>query len=435
MSGTAQKHVVLGVTGGIAAYKACDLASKLTQRGVQVHVIMTEHAARFVCPATFRELTGQPVVVDMFAENPGLPIAHIALARMADLLLIAPATANVIGKMAAGIADDALTTTALAVEAPVLLAPAMNTKMWEKPVLQENLAKLRQRGVLIVGPAEGVLACGEVGAGRLAPVEEILAAALHLLGLEEGAARKAGTGTAGTASVPPTAGEASLAGWRVLVTAGPTQEPLDPVRFLSNRSSGKMGYAIAAAASARGAQVTLVSGPVALQPPAGVEVVAVQTAQEMADAVARRLDSCDVFVAAAAVADFRPATVQPEKIKKQEGTETLELRLVRTPDILAMAGERRRQRGGQGGPILVGFAAETGSRNLIDLARDKLQRKGVDLVVANDVTAAGSGFGTDTNQVHLVWAGGQVESWPLLRKDEVARRLWNRLSQFRQGRS
>ncbi len=392
------KNVVLGVTGGIAAYKAVDLCSKLVQAGATVDVIMTEAATRFVTPLPFQTISARPVSVDMFQLLRDTEMAHISLAAKADVLVIAPATANTIAKLAHGLADNLLTSTALATTAPLVIAPAMDADMWANPLTQENVRRLRERGAVIVGPGHGRLASGRIGAGRLVSTEEILAAIRQTLG------RKG-----------------FLAGLRVTVTAGGTQEPLDPVRYVGNRSSGKMGYALAEAARDEGAQVTLISAPTALSPVYGVEMVAVRTAAEMHEAVMGRLEQTDILLMAAAVADYRPARVAEQKIKKGPGGLTLELE--RTEDILAAVAQAR----SQGMPkIVVGFAAET--EDLLANAQDKLRRKKLDLIVANDVSAADSGFGVDTNRVTLIGADGQVEELPLMTKFEVAEQILRRVA-------
>ncbi len=366
------RTVVLGVGGGIAAYKACELARLIVKGRGTVRVVMTRAATRFVQPLTFQALSGAPVLVDLFDPASEATYGHLSLARAADLLLVAPATADLLARLRAGMADDAVTTTALAITCPVLLAPAMNTRMWRNPATQENLAALRARGFHVVGPGAGELADGDVGEGRLADPEEIALAATRLLG------------------------SLDLAGRHVLVTAGPTREPIDPVRFLSNPSTGKMGYAIASVAARRGAAVTLVSGPTELPDPAGVKVIRVQTAEEMARAVEPEAAGMDLFVGAAAVSDYRPQRPSPTKIKKGPGDETLVL--ARTPDILAGLGARFAS--AANGPVLVGFAAET--EEVIARAREKLKSKRCDLVVANKVGVPGAGFGADTNRVALV---------------------------------
>jgi phosphopantothenoylcysteine decarboxylase / phosphopantothenate---cysteine ligase len=367
--------IVLGVGGGIAAYKACDLARLFVKGGAQVRVAMTPAATRFVGPLTFQALTGAPVLVDLLEPEADRAYGHLALARAADLLVIAPATADLLARLRAGMADDAVTTTALACEAPVLLAPAMNTRMWRNPAVRENVAALARRGWHLVGPSAGPLADGDVGEGRLAEPAEIAAAAARLLVGRD------------------------LVGRRVLVTAGPTREPLDPVRFLSNPSTGRMGFAVARAAARRGAEVVLVSGPVELPDPAAVKTVRVVTAEEMARAVDDEAGDIDLFVAAAAVSDFKPRTVAPTKKKKSDEDE--ELTLTRTPDILAGLGKRFA--GKPGAPILVGFAAETEA--LLTNARKKLSAKRCDLVVANKVGRPGVGFASDRNRVTLVAPG------------------------------
>jgi phosphopantothenoylcysteine decarboxylase/phosphopantothenate--cysteine ligase len=381
-----ERSLVLGVTGSIAAYKAVDLASKLTQAGVNVYTVMTSSATRLVGPTSFRAITGRPVATEMFnLENP-FSIEHVSVAEMADVLLVAPATANALAKMAAGIADDLLTCTILATRAPILVAPAMHTAMWENPATRTNVKTLRERGIIFVGPTVGRLASGGTGEGRLAPVEEILGIALYHLG-------RAG----------------DLAGRRVVVTAGGTREPMDPVRFLGNRSSGKMGYAIAEAARDRGADVTLISGPTFVPRPAGVETVDITSAAEMLRAVQTACREADALIMAAAVADYTPRTSAERKLKKTDDSLTLEL--TRTVDILASI---------EDGPVQVGFAAE--SENLMGNARRKLAEKGLDLVVANDIGA----FERDENKVVLIDSEGE-EELPLLPKRQVADRILDRV--------
>jgi len=394
------KRIVLGVTGGIAAYKAADLTSRLVKAGAVVDVVMTEGATKFVGPLTFQALTHRPVCVDMWALLRDTDIAHVSLGQAADLMIIAPATANTLAKLALGLADNLLTSTALAMRAPILVAPAMESGMWRNPATQANMATLRGRGVYVVGPGEGRLASGASGPGRMVEPAEIVEEARRIMGL---------------------AGD--LAGVKLIVTAGGTREALDPVRYLGNRSSGKMGFALAAAARDRGAAVTLISAPTALSGPAGVEFVAIESAGEMREAVFGRLADCDALVMAAAVADYRPAQAATQKIKK--GVGGLPLELQRTADILMdVAGQRE----ASGRPrVVVGFAAET--EELLAHARDKLERKRLDLIVANDVTASDSGFGTDTNRVVLLDAAGQ-EALPLLTKDEVAERILDRVREL-----
>jgi phosphopantothenoylcysteine decarboxylase/phosphopantothenate--cysteine ligase len=369
------RTIVVGVSGGIAAYKACELVRTFVKAGAKVRVAMTQAATRFVGPLTFQALSGAPPMVDLLSEESEKTYGHLLLAREAELFVLAPATADVIARLRAGMADDALTTTALALDCPRLVAPAMNTRMWSNPVVRENLAALEKLGWAVVGPASGQLADGDVGEGRLAEVEDIAAAAARLLGPRD------------------------LAGRRVVVTAGPTREAIDPVRFISNPSTGKMGFAVARVAARRGAEVVLVSGPVALPDPSGVRTVRVESAEEMSGAVERETDALDLFVGAAAVSDFRPRSPATAKRKKTDEDETLVL--TRTPDILASLG--RRFGGKDRGPVLVGFAAETEA--VIENAKKKLASKRCDLVVANRVGKAGEGFASDRNRVTLVGPG------------------------------
>jgi len=382
------RSVVLAVGGGIAAYKACDLARLFVKGGAEVRVVMTPAATRFVGPLTFQALTGHPVLVDLLDPAADQAYGHLALARAAELLVVAPATADLIARLRAGMADDAVATTALACQGALLLAPAMNTRMWQSAAVRENVRELARRGWRLVGPASGLLADGDVGEGRLAEPAEIAAVAARLLGPRD------------------------LVGRKLVVTAGPTREALDPVRFLSNPSTGKMGYAVARVAARRGAEVVLVSGPVELPDPAGVTTVRVTSAEEMARAVDDASQDFDVFVGAAAVSDWRPKTTSPTKKKKGEGDE--DLVLTRTPDILAGLGKRFAGRGG--GPILVGFAAETEA--LVENARKKLASKRCDLVVANKVGKPGQGFASDRNRVTLVGPGERAKIQGT--KDEVA---------------
>jgi phosphopantothenoylcysteine decarboxylase/phosphopantothenate--cysteine ligase len=387
-----EKSIVLGVTGGISAYKVVSLCSHLVKAGAQVDVVLTEAAREFVAPLTFQALTHRPVVTGMFALLAETEIGHVSLAKSADLLIVAPATANTIAKLAAGLADNMLTTTALATQAPMLLAPAMESQMWTNPLTQRNVSRLKElRDVTLVGPGEGRLASGTSGVGRMAEPEAILEAARWVLGRR-----------------------GPLAGRRVVVTAGGTREPLDPIRFLGNRSSGQMGHALACAARDRGAQVVLIS-TVSQPPPFGTELTAVETAAELCDAVLGTIASADVLLMAAAVADYRPAKAEVHKIKK--GEEGLMLELVRTPDILAQVAEVRRA-----AQVIVGFAAET--EHLLENARDKLKRKHLDLIVANDARQA---MGAATNKVTLVGSDGSVEELPLLPKEEVANLIMDRV--------
>ncbi|OGO09561.1 MAG: phosphopantothenoylcysteine decarboxylase [Chloroflexi bacterium RBG_13_60_13] len=385
---TRDRIVLLGVTGSIAAYKAVELASRLAQGGAKLDVVMTACATQFVTPLTFRSITHRPVVTDMFATPEECDIEHIALAERADVVVVAPATANIMAKLAAGIADDMLCCTILATRAPVLLAPAMNVHMWENAITQENVARLRARGFKIVEPGYGSLACGTEGKGRLADLEDILTAVRQILD------RKS-----------------DLVGRGVVVTAGGTQEPIDPVRLICNRSSGKMGYALAEAARERGAKVTLITAPTALPAPFGVEVLQIQTALQMREAVLKTVPEADVLIMAAAVADYRPATAAKSKLKKEEFP-LMQLELIRNPDIVSEV---------KGNLIKVGFAAE--SENVVQNATIKLKSKGLHLIVANDITEPGSGFGVDTDRVVLVDSRGKVKELPLLPKSEVAHKI------------
>ena len=391
------RTIVVGVTGGIAAYKAAALVSRLTQRGADVRVIMTESAAKFVAPLTFQTLSRNPVHTDTFDERDPAVVSHIDLADHADLFIVAPATANIIAKMAHGLADDMLSTTLLATTAPILVAPAMNVHMYAHPAVQANLRLLAERGVRFVEPGTGQLACGYVGKGRLAEPETIADTAEALLAEM---AREA-------------AGGHPLAGRRVIVTAGGTVERIDPVRYITNDSSGKMGIAIAEAARDLGADVTLIAARVTAELPAGVEVVRVESAEDMLRAVMERFDAADVVVKAAAVADYRPAVRRTSKMKKKEDRLTLELE--KTPDILAEAGRRKTKQ------LLIGFAAETD--DLEANAMDKLRRKNCDLIVANDVTAPGAGFDVDTNAVSVFDAAGRTAEWKVMPKREIGLRL------------
>ncbi|MBE5783358.1 MAG: bifunctional phosphopantothenoylcysteine decarboxylase/phosphopantothenate--cysteine ligase CoaBC [Clostridiales bacterium] len=388
------KNVVLGVTGGIAAYKACELCSRLRKAGAQVYVIMTKNACEFVAPLTFETLSNHPVVTDTFKRPDTWEVEHIALAKRADLFVIAPATANIMAKMAHGIADDMLSTTVLATRAPVLIAPAMNTGMWENIATKANVETLKARGVHFVGPDGGYLACGDSGAGRMSEPVAIFEEIEKILNPQN-----------------------DLEGLNILVTAGPTRENLDPVRYITNRSSGKMGYAIAEAAAERGAQVTLVTGPVQLPVPKGVKGVSILSTQDLYDRMMELCDSQDIIIQAAAPADFTPAVVADQKIKKQ-GDGDLTLTLKQTPDVAAAVGRRKKP-----GQTLIGFAAET--HQVLEHAQGKLQKKSLDMIVANDVTAAGAGFDVDTNIVTFVTHEG-METMPCMKKLEVADELLTR---------
>jgi len=390
--------VLLGITGGIAAYKTPSLVRLLVQAGMEVHIIMTRAATHFVTPLTLATLSGNPVHEDMWADRNRPSVEHISLADMPDLAVIAPATANVIGKIAGGIADDLLTTVFMAVTAPILLCPSMNVNMYRNPVVQENIEKLRQLNYHIMEPESGWLACGWEGEGRMPEPESIVSGVLSILSPRD------------------------LEGERILVTAGPTEEPLDPVRFLTNRSSGKMGVAVARRAAARGAEVTLVAGPIKIPTPKGVRCIPVRTALEMHARVIEAFPAMDVVIKAAAVADFRPATFNEGKMKKDDiGTS---LRLVKNPDILKILGEKKRK-----DQILVGFAAET--QDVLKNARAKLKRKNVDMLVLNDVGRPGAGFDFDTNIVHLLHRSGSEEKLDLMSKDKVADVILDRVKEMR----
>jgi phosphopantothenoylcysteine decarboxylase/phosphopantothenate--cysteine ligase len=396
-------RITLGVSGGVAAYKAAELARLLQQEGFSVEVVMTRAAREFITPLTFAALTGKKVITDLFGDSGGeanleSAIEHIAVAQRTDLLVIAPATADIIAKFARGIADDFLSTLYLATTAPVVVAPAMNVNMWNHAATQENIRILRQRGVHVVEPNEGYLACGMVGAGRLAGHQEILAAVREVLHTQQ-----------------------DLSGEKILITAGPTCEDLDPVRYLTNRSSGKMGYAVAEAAARRGADVVLVSGPTALEVPAGVRRIDVRTAEEMRQSVTKEFPSCSAGIFAAAVADYRPAETQSEKLKKTAGS--LNLQLEPTVDIVAEVARTK------GNKLVVGFAAET--ENVAQNARNKLAAKNLDLIVANDVTAEGAGFDHDTNIVSLFAKDGRDLALPKLSKAEVAQRVLDEVVRLR----
>lgn len=387
------KHIVLGVTGSIAAYKIASLASMLVKKQADVTVIMTPNATNFINPITFESLTGNKCLVDTFDRNFQFQVEHVALAKLADVFLVAPASANVIAKAAHGIADDMLTTTLLACQCPKIFAPAMNTRMYENPIVQDNIEKLKGYGMEMITPSNGYLACGDTGAGKMPEPETLFEAIVKALAPKD------------------------LAGKKVLVTAGPTQEKMDPVRYISNHSTGKMGYAVARAAMLRGADVTLVSGVTALQPPEGVKVVPVISAADMAQAVKAAASEQDIIIKAAAVADYRPRVTADEKLKKQD--DDLSVELERTEDILAWLGAHRRE-----GQILCGFSMET--EHLLENSRAKLEKKKIDMMVANNLRQEGAGFGTDTNVVTLLTKEG-TEELPLLSKEEVADRLLDRL--------
>ena len=397
------KTIVIGVTGGIAAYKTVELVRFLIQEGAGVHVVMTRNAQEFVTPLTFQTLSKNRVITDMFELSTEVDVKHISLARKADLILIAPATANIIGKYAHGIADDFLTTMLLATKAPVFIAPAMNPEMYHHPIVQSNIASLEKNGVRFIPPGIGDTACEEIGEGRLADLQVILQELKIFFAIKK-----------------------DLAGQIILVTAGPTQEPLDPMRYITNPSSGKMGYALARAAGERGAQVILISGPTSLTPPPGIAFFSVKTAQEMYGIVLRELARASIVIKAAAVADFRPKSIKEQKIKKETAEKgELVLSLEKTPDILAEIGSRK------GDKILVGFAAETEA--LLENARQKMVAKNLDLIVANDVMAVGAGFGSDNNKVNIIHRDGRIEELPLLPKEQIAHLILDRVVGIVQG--
>lgn len=399
MENLSGKTVLLGITGGIAAYKMANVASALRKTGAEVHCILTQNATQFITPLTFETLTNNRCIVDTFDRNFQYDVAHVSLAKKADVILIAPATANVIAKLAHGLADDMLTTTVLASRCPKLIAPAMNTAMLENPATQENLATLRRYGFTVIEPATGMLACKDVGSGKL-PEPEVLCEEIYRV----------------------IAREKDLQGLHITVTAGPTQESLDPVRFLTNHSSGKMGYAIAREAMLRGADVTLISGPVALKTPLGVKLVNITTAQEMLEGVQAALPQTDVLVMAAAVADYRPAVVADQKMKKGEGD--MSIPLERTGDVLGWVAQNRHP-----GLFVCGFSMET--EQMLENSQKKLSKKKLDMIVANNLKTQGAGFGVETNVVTLI-TQDWVEELPLLGKDEVAGKLLTAIAAQRQ---
>lgn len=395
------KNIILGVTGGIAAYKCVDLVSRLRKHGANVHVILTKGAQNFVAEAAMREMSGNPVVTSMWQEIQQYDVEHIALANLADVVLVAPATANVIAKTACGMADDMLTTTLLATKAPVFFAPAMNTNMYENPITQQNMCALKQMGFHIIEPADGHLACGTSGVGRMPEPQELVDVLADFLAGKDEAAGIEDALPAGL----------DLRGLNILVTAAGTREPIDPVRYIGNRSSGKMGYAIAEAARDLGADVTLVSGPSALVPLAGVNFFKVESAREMRQLVLENFPASQIVIKAAAVADYRVKNVSDHKIKKND--EELTLVLEKNPDILKELGQKK-----QPGQVLVGFAAET--RNLIQYAKSKLEKKNLDMIVANDVSKPQAGFNVDTNLIKLLQRDGSIEELPLMSKKKLA---------------
>ena len=395
------RNIVLGITGGIAAYKSAEIVSRLRHLGTHVHVIMTRNATEFVSPLTFQTLSANPVVTDTFAAPEYWNVEHVALAKLADIFVVAPATANILAKMACGIADDMLSTTLLATKAPILAAPAMNTGMWTSAATQANVSVLQERGVHLIGPASGILACGDEGAGRMSEPEEIVHEIERIL----------------------SAGQ-DLTGLKVLITAGATRERLDPVRFLTNDSSGKMGFALAEAARDRGADVTVVCGSVTAPIPRNVSVIRIESAEDLLKAMSEQAPLHDIVIQAAAVADYRPAAAEDMKIKKKKGQEMI-LTLVENPDVAKAVGKMKKD-----GQTLVGFAAETD--HLREFAQEKLTKKNLDLIVANDVTKEGAGFNTDTNIATLISKTGSRD-YPLMSKRELADIILNSVIEIRSG--
>ena len=406
-----KKNVLLAVTGSIAAYKAADIARGFIKKGYSVTVMLTENGAKFITPMTFETLTGSKCLVDTFDRNFKYEVEHISAAKACDLLLVAPASANVIGKLACGIADDMVTTTILAVTSPKLIAPAMNTAMYDNPVVQDNMKKLKAYGYRFIDPAEGLLACGDTGRGKLADVEDILTVSQKILENSE----NSGILSQEISADPENGDTMDFAGKTVVVTAGPTQEALDPVRYITNHSSGKMGYSLAEAAAKRGAEVVLISGPTALKKPENenISFVPVVSASDMAEAVFTHFEKADVLIMAAAVADYTPKTVADQKIKKADGGMTIEL--ARTTDILGTLKDRKRE-----GQFICGFSMET--ENLIENSRKKLFKKNLDIIAANSIVDPGAGFGHDTNKVTIIARDGE-ESLPLISKAETSDRI------------
>lgn len=392
-----EKNVLLGVTGSIAAYKIANLASALKKAGADVHVLMTKNAVNFINPITFETLTGNKCIVDTFDRNFDFKVEHISLAKAADVCLIAPASADVIGKVANGIADDMLTTTVMACQCPVLFSPAMNTRMFENPIVQDNISRLKKYGYTVIDPATGYLACGDTGAGKMPDPDDLFEYIDYAAGYEK-----------------------DLKGRKILVTAGPTCEPIDPVRYITNHSTGKMGYALAKVAAFRGADVTLVSGPTSLQPPKFVKLVPVTTAQDMFDAVTGAFPDTDIIIKAAAVADYRPAVVHENKVHKQDGE--MALPLERTQDILKYLGEHRRE-----DQFLCGFSMET--ENMLENSQAKLKKKHLDMIAANNLKEKGAGFGTDTNRITLITEKEEIRL-PLLSKEEAAGRILDQIQRM-----
>ena len=393
------KEIVLGVTGGIAAYKSAEIVSRLRHSGANVHVIMTRNATEFIAPLTFQTLSANQVVTDTFEAPEYWNVEHVALAKLADIFVVAPATANILAKMASGIADDMLSTTLLATKAQILVAPAMNTGMWTAPATQNNVKVLKERGVRMIGPESGMLACGDEGAGRMSEPETIVGEICRILSRKQ-----------------------DYAGKKVLITAGATRERLDPVRFITNDSSGKMGFAIAEAARDRGAEVTVIRGSVTAEIPAGIRMIRIESARELYDAMMQKAPEQDVIIQAAAVSDYRPAEQKDRKVKKESGSD-LTLILTENPDIAKAVGEQKKP-----GQTLVGFAAETD--NLLKNAKSKLGKKKLDLIVANDVTKPGAGFNVDTNIAVLITSDGSTEE-PLQTKRQLAERILDKVLEMR----
>ncbi len=393
------KEIVLGVTGGIAAYKSAEIVSRLRHSGANVHVIMTRNATEFIAPLTFQTLSANQVVTDTFEAPEYWNVEHVALAKLADIFVVAPATANILAKMASGIADDMLSTTLLATKAQILVAPAMNTGMWTAPATQNNVKVLKERGVRMIGPESGMLACGDEGAGRMSEPETIVGEICRILSRKQ-----------------------DYAGKKVLITAGATRERLDPVRFITNDSSGKMGFAIAEAARDRGAEVTVIRGSVTAEIPAGIRMIRIESARELYDAMMQKAPEQDVIIQAAAVSDYRPAEQKDRKVKKESGSD-LTLILTENPDIAKAVGEQKKP-----GQTLVGFAAETD--NLLKNAKSKLGKKKLDLIVANDVTKPGAGFNVDTNIAVLITSDGSTEE-PLQTKRQLAERILDKVLEIR----
>ncbi len=405
------RNIVVGVTGGIACYKAADLVSRLKKEDIEIDVIMTKNACEFVSPLTFRTLSKNPVVTDTFATPEAWKVGHVALAEKADIMLIAPATANIIGKVASGIADDMLTTTIMASKAKIVFAPAMNVNMYENPILQENIEKLKSYGYYFIEPGSGMLACGYEGKGRMAEPAEIVKYVLPLLEKTEKEEKQAER-------------EADFAGKKILVTAGPTVEHIDPVRYISNRSSGRMGFAVAEAARSRGAEVTLVSGPVTLECSPDIRRIDVTTTKEMLAACEEAFEDADAVIKAAAPADFYVVNASEHKMKKRDGD--IHIELAENPDILKTLGEKK------GSRILVGFAAET--RNLEEYAKEKIGKKNLDMIVANDVSAPGAGFDVDTNIITIITPDGEKTSYGKMTKREAADVILDRVLEIGRGR-